>query len=101
MHCLQLILIVMQNGQVKYLIKWLGFPHSENTWQSQEDLNCDALLAKFEKENADKSEHEAQDDTFPPPITKDGWEDHIETVVGLRECVDEKEQKVLAVKVLW
>ena len=33
----------------KYLIKWFGYPHSNNTWEPLKNLNnCDKLLKEFE-----------------------------------------------------
>jgi hypothetical protein len=34
-------------GKPKYLIKWKGYPHSENTWEPKGNLNCQKLLAEF------------------------------------------------------
>jgi hypothetical protein len=34
-------------GQLKYLLKWTGYPSSENTWQAPETLYCPDLLAEY------------------------------------------------------
>lgn len=32
----------------EYLIKWLGFPPEENSWEAEDNLNCPELLAEYE-----------------------------------------------------
>jgi len=34
-------------NKVKYLIKWLDYPHSENTWEFKGDLSCPEKLRAF------------------------------------------------------
>ena len=45
--------ILRQDGQ-KYLVKWKGYPDSENTWEPIEHLlNCQQLLRQFHHRNPD------------------------------------------------
>jgi len=30
---------------VQYLVKWLGYPHSENTWEKKRDIDPDTVAA--------------------------------------------------------
>jgi hypothetical protein len=34
-------------GQMKYLLKWKGFPEDENTWEREANLCCPELLAAY------------------------------------------------------
>lgn len=36
-------------GNRSFLLKWKGFPHSENTWVKEDDLHCDELLNSYLK----------------------------------------------------
>ena len=41
--------ILEQRGQ-RYLVKWKGYPHSENTWEPKNNLrNCQKLLQQFQQ----------------------------------------------------
>ena|SRR5271155_4452258 len=37
----------IQDAQVKYLIKWLDYPHSENTWEPKGNLSCPETHNEF------------------------------------------------------
>jgi transposase InsO family protein len=37
-----------RKGTVQYLVKWQGYPHSENTWEPEENIIDKKLIADFE-----------------------------------------------------
>jgi len=39
----------VRHGKVEYLIKWEGYPDSENTWEPQANLDCPDIINKFEE----------------------------------------------------
>lgn len=39
---------------MQYLLKWKDYPHSENTWESQENMDCPHLIEAFENEKKKK-----------------------------------------------
>ena len=43
--------------KVQYLIKWKGYPDSENQWVNWDDLHADEALADFKKKNPDTISH--------------------------------------------
>ena len=43
------IALRVRHGKVEYLIKWEGYPDSENTWEPQANLDCPDIINKFEE----------------------------------------------------
>lgn len=39
-------------GKKHFLVKWKGFPHSENSWEVEENLNCPDLVKEYYKRDA-------------------------------------------------
>lgn len=42
------------SGQQEYLIKWRGYPHSENTWEPRKHLECPDLLKEFHRKRLER-----------------------------------------------
>src|SRR5882762_9395429 len=43
--------------QVQYLVKWKGYPNSDNQWIKWQDVNAPDLIAEYQRENTDAVTH--------------------------------------------
>jgi len=42
-------------GKKQYLIKWVGYPDSDNTWEFKSNLFCTEMLNEYDKKKTEKS----------------------------------------------
>jgi len=58
-------------GKRVFYIKWKGFPDSDNTWEPEEHLDCEEILAQFLKGNqATHSSKRKSSDVIKPSSAK-------------------------------
>ena len=48
----------IQRGRKEYLLKWEGYPESDNTWEPSDECGCHALIKAYEIKSMDKKEDE-------------------------------------------
>ena len=44
-----------RQGKVKYLVKWLGYEHCDNTWEPVTNLYCPKLIQEYEHRHHQKT----------------------------------------------
>ena len=42
-----------RRGKIEYLVKWRGYPGSENTWEPKAELACREIIQKYENQRMD------------------------------------------------
>ena len=62
-----------RNGQPQFLVKWLGFPNSHNTWENRENILDPRLLSKYYKDNPRAKRRLEADPEYTPRIASLSW----------------------------
>ncbi|XP_067144144.1 uncharacterized protein [Centruroides vittatus] len=63
-----------QNGRLEYLLKWKGYPNSENCWEPEENILSRDLIEEFERSNQMENEDSVTEKAIQLP-EKRQWEE--------------------------
>ncbi|XP_063437285.1 uncharacterized protein LOC134718590 [Mytilus trossulus] len=89
----------IKNGQVEYLLKWEGYPDSDNTWEPEDNIDCPELVTQFERKKKSKEElkRKLSDSFMVSPekrqktVTESSPQNVTETITALNDAGTEKQ----------
>ena len=64
----RLVAMRIKNGEREYLVKWVGYPSADNTWEPEENIFDQRLIDAFETVQKQMPNHTAGVATFRPPF---------------------------------
>lgn len=81
----------IHKGTKQYLIKWLGYPESECTWEDETNIFCDELKEEYE---ASRKKKKMEDKKYSGVVTKkknriqitNEWDEYITKIVGVSKA---------------
>lgn len=74
-------------GRKQYLIKWLGYPSDQNTWEYEENIFCEDIKNEYEAnknkiKTAKKKREKTQPDKYVKRVTEE-WAGIVKKVTGV------------------
>ncbi|EPR80013.1 Chromobox protein [Spraguea lophii 42_110] len=88
-------------GRKQYLIKWEGYPDSENTWQFASDIFCKDLITVFENDRKTKTKKKSVNKSKDKPVEEEvvitnAWDKQVLKVIQVQPVSENsKELEVL------
>lgn len=80
----------MMKGRKQYLIKWVGYSESENTWEFEDNLMCEELLADYLKKKEAMEKRQKKPSSKRESIRGDSSTSKAETGPARRDSVAPK-----------
>lgn len=74
-----------ENGQVQYLLKWIGYSDEDNTWEPQKNLNCIDLMAAFERKRKEEQKKKTK------PVV--GKKEKVKRPLVMEDCEIQQEEE--------